>query len=436
LRTLESSLDRSKPLGSALRAGAEEEHFMKKWKNAAKIGIVIAVLAVLLCSSVYADDIYDAKQRQQELEQELADSQSKLDELRSLVANAQQEVAQIDGQIAEVEQIITDYQTQSDQKQVEIEELQKQIEQKQTEIDAEYDAMSKRIKFMYENMSNSYVEVFFTSESFADALNKIQYQLDLTNYDRQQMEKIKEMQTEIVKKQEQVQAEKDAIEELKQAQIGQKAVLDEMLAVKAEALSEAQSAEAIQAEQNAYIAGLVAEQKAVVDQLVKEYEERRRQELIDQGIDAGGYVPTSGSFLWPLPQPYDSRWISSWFGWRDDPFGGGYTTYHSGIDIGAPLNTPIFAVLDGQVVLSADGWNGGCGNYTVIYHGGGLYTEYMHQNIRAVSVGQYVVQGEVIGYVGTTGSSTGYHLHIGTVISDHGFDYTQRVDPGPYLGLY
>ena len=409
---------------------------MKKWKNAAKIIIVIAVLAVLLGRSVFADDIYDAKQRQQELEQELEDSQAKLEELKGLVESAKQEVAQIDGQIAEVEQIITDYQSQSDQKQVEIDELQGQIEQKQAEIDAEYELMGKRIKFMYENMSSSYVEVFFTSESFADALNKIQYQLDLTNYDRQQMEKIKGLQAEIVKKKEQVEAEKAAIEELKQAQENQKAVLDEMLEVKAEALSEAQNAEAIQAEQNAAIAAMVEEQKAVVDQLVKEYEERRRKELEEQGIEAGGYVPTAGSFLWPLPAPYDSRWISSWFGWREDPFGGGYTTYHSGIDIGAPLNTPIFAVLDGEVVLSADGWNGGCGNYTVIYHGGGLYTEYMHQNIRAVSVGQSVLQGEIIGYVGTTGSSTGYHLHIGVVISDHGFDYTQRVDPAPYLGLY
>ncbi|MBR5930964.1 MAG: peptidoglycan DD-metalloendopeptidase family protein [Lachnospiraceae bacterium] len=408
---------------------------MKKLKNAVRIAIIIAILAMIACPSVYADDIYEAKQRQQELEQELEESQSKLEELRDAVASAKAEVDQIDGQIAQVEAVITDYQTQSDQKQLEIEDLQRQIEQKQQEIDAEYESMSKRIKFLYENMDNSYLEVFFTSESFADALNKIQYQLDLTNYDRMQMEKIKGLQAEIKEKKTAVEAEKAAIDELKQAQLDQKAVLDEMLVVKAEALSNAKDAEARQAEQNAYLAGLVAEQKEIVEQLVREYEEKRKKELEEQGMN-GSYVPSTGSFLWPLPYPYDSRWISSWYGYREDPFGGGYVSYHSGLDIGAPLNTPIFAVLDGQVVLSADGWNGGCGNYTVIYHGGGLYTEYMHQNIRNVSVGQYVVQGEVIGYVGTTGSSTGYHLHLGVVISDHGFDYTQRVDPAPYLGLY
>ena len=85
--------------------------------------------------------------------------------------------------------------------------------------------------------------------------------------------------------------------------------------------------------------------------------------------------------------------------------------------------------------MSSDGWNGGCGNYTVIYHGNGIYTEYMHQNYRVVSVGQTVAQGEVIGYVGTTGSSTGYHLHLGVVVSDHGFDTSCRQDPAAYLGV-
>ena len=140
--------------------------------------------------------------------------------------------------------------------------------------------------------------------------------------------------------------------------------------------------------------------------------------------------------MWPLPYPYDTGWITSWYGWRDDPFGGGYTSYHNGLDIGAPGGTPIYAVLDGLVVISADGWNGGCGNYTVLYHGNNLYTEYMHQSWRNVNVGDYVMQGDTIGFVGTTGSSTGNHLHLGCVVSDHGFDYTCRVDPCPYLGLY
>ena len=151
-------------------------------------------------------------------------------------------------------------------------------------------------------------------------------------------------------------------------------------------------------------------------------------------VNAADLINMGGEFLWPLPAPYGQDYISSHYGIRSDPFGGG-SDFHSGIDIAAPCDTPIMAVLDGEVIFSADGWNGGCGNYTIIDHGNGLYTEYMHQNVRAVTVGQRVSKGEVIGYVGTTGSSTGFHLHIGVVTSDHGFDYSARTDPSPFLGL-
>lgn len=151
-------------------------------------------------------------------------------------------------------------------------------------------------------------------------------------------------------------------------------------------------------------------------------------------INVEDLIDLGGMFLWPLPAPYGQNYITSRYGWRSDPFSGS-SSFHGGLDIGAPCDTPIMAVLDGEVIFSADGWNGGCGNYTIIDHGNGLYTEYMHQNMRNVSVGQTVSQGEVIGFVGTTGSSTGYHLHLGAVVSDHGFDYSCRTDPAPFLGL-
>ncbi|MCQ2512631.1 MAG: peptidoglycan DD-metalloendopeptidase family protein [Lachnospiraceae bacterium] len=403
-------------------------------KNFIRIFAISVLVAAFLGQTVMADDIYEAKQRQQEIEEELAASEARLEELRANVASAEQEVAEIDAEIYALQDIINGYQKQSDEKQAEIDDLQKDIDHEQTLIDAEYEAMSKRIKFMYENMGNSYVEVFFTSESFSDAINKIQYLFELNNYDRKQMEKIQEMQDEIKEKQNEVKEEKAAIDELKKGQEDQKAVLDEVLAVKDQLVDEYRNAAKIEEEQNAFINQELAEQKDLVNSLIKEYEAQRKQEIIDNG--GTGYVASPGSFLWPLAPPFDQNWITSWYGWRDDPFGGGFTSWHGGLDIGAYCNTPIYAVLDGQVIISSDGWNGGCGNYTVLYHGDGLYTEYMHQNYRAVEVGDIVVQGQVIGYVGTTGSSTGYHLHIGVVKCDWGFDCSCRVDPAPYLGLY
>lgn len=406
--------------------------FMKNWKKIVYIFLVAAIGAVL-AFPVAADEIYDAKQKQQELEQQLEDSEALLAELRQNVESAKQAVDEIDGQIAVVEAVISDYELQKGDLELRIDELQAQIDDKQIQIEYEYALMSKRIKFLYENLGNSYVEAFLTSETFADALNKVQYLIELSDYDREQMEALQKLQDGIREDQSEVQVEKEEVEALISAQNEQHAVLDDMLAVKAEALGVAQDAEANAEAQNAAIAEMLEEQKEVVEELVAEY--NRKLEEQRKASNSGEAMWTGGSFLWPLPSPYGSNYITSWYGYRSDPFGGGFSDFHGGIDIGAPCNTPIYAVLDGTVIMSSDGWNGGCGNYTVIYHGNGLYTEYMHQNYRIVSVGQTVTQGETIGYVGTTGSSTGYHLHIGVVLSDHGFDYSARVSPAPYLGL-
>ncbi len=397
---------------------------MKKLSKIVGVILAVAVVAVFIAPGVKGDELSDAKARRNEIQQELRDSEARLKELKDNVANAQQAVDEIDQQISAVQEVIDDYQAQSDEKQKKIDKLQKKIDEKQKEIDREYENMKLRIQFLYENMGNSYLEAFFTSDSFADALNRIQYLLELNNYDRAEMNKLKELQAYIKKEQDAVKKEQDAILELKSAQEEQMAVLDEILAVKAEALGDALDEETKQREQNEYLEELLKDIKQEILSMTTSYDEA-----------SGGYVPTSGSFLWPVASPYGPNYITSWYGYRDDPWGRGWTEFHNGLDVGAPGGTPIYAVDDGQVVISQDA-AGACGNYTIIYHGGGIYTEYMHQSRRAVSVGQYVSQGDIIGYVGTTGNSTGNHLHFGVMLDHYGVSGGSRVDPCPYLGLY
>jgi murein DD-endopeptidase MepM/ murein hydrolase activator NlpD len=134
----------------------------------------------------------------------------------------------------------------------------------------------------------------------------------------------------------------------------------------------------------------------------------------------GGPSLGDGTFIWPV-----SGGITSGFGSRTDPITGA-TAYHSGLDIGAACGTPIKAAGTG-VVLTA-GWNsGGYGNMTLINHGGGLSTLYGHQSSIIVSAGQSVTQGQVIGYVGSTGKSTGCHLHFEVRVNGN------PVDPRAYL---
>ena len=137
----------------------------------------------------------------------------------------------------------------------------------------------------------------------------------------------------------------------------------------------------------------------------------------------GGYVNSGGQiiepdtdwvgtgiFAWPLPQSFT---ITSPFGYRKDPFTG-EVTYHSGTDIAAPAGTPILAAAAGMVTIAngTDPWGGSYGYYIKLDHGEGMETLYAHCSAIAVTAGQQVRQGEVIGYVGTTGNSTGNHLHF------------------------
>ena len=144
------------------------------------------------------------------------------------------------------------------------------------------------------------------------------------------------------------------------------------------------------------------------------------------GIKLGnlsGALFGSGGILFPT----DSKTITSHFGYRDDTGGVG-SSYHQGIDIGAGMGEPIYAALPGKVELA--GPNGGYGNCVIIDHGGGLKTLYGHMSVIGTSEGASVAQGQVIGLVGSTGNSTGPHLHFEV---RKGISYGSDVNPMPYL---
>ena len=152
-------------------------------------------------------------------------------------------------------------------------------------------------------------------------------------------------------------------------------------------------------------------------QLQNRYPNNLWAELLGGYTSGGGQIVNpdadwigTGIFQWPLPQSYT---ITSWFGYREDPFTG-EIAYHSGTDIAAPEGTPILAAADGTVTIAnaIDSWGGGYGYHIKVKHNDTYETLYAHCSSICVTVGQEVKQGEVIGYVGTTGNSTGNHLHF------------------------
>ena len=166
------------------------------------------------------------------------------------------------------------------------------------------------------------------------------------------------------------------------------------------------------------VAQLIQESKyrAAAEEARRQQEEAARQaqaayqptgdyESSDDG-SYQAYVPAtnSGAMIWPITGP-----ITSEFGWRNHPIFGGQR-FHSGIDIGGDYGMPIHAAQSG--IVSHAGWIGGYGNTVMIDHGGGIVTLYGHNESLAVDVGQYVNQGDVIAYCGSTGNSTGPHCHF------------------------
>ena len=164
--------------------------------------------------------------------------------------------------------------------------------------------------------------------------------------------------------------------------------------------------------------GLSASEEAYLEALIAQ----RQRELAAEGRRAAGIAgiePSNGRFSWPV-----SGTITSPFGWRSNPFGGG-PEFHQGLDIAAPIGTTVTAAAAGTVIMAQ--WYDGYGNYILIDHGNHYSTGYGHLSAIYVSVGQVVQRGQAIGAVGSTGVSTGPHLHFEVRIDG------KPVDPAPRL---
>jgi murein DD-endopeptidase MepM/ murein hydrolase activator NlpD len=165
--------------------------------------------------------------------------------------------------------------------------------------------------------------------------------------------------------------------------------------------------------------GLSAQEEAQLEQDIREQQAEIARENAAKGIVPQA-PPGAGQFLWPVSGP-----ITSPYGWRPNPFGGGGGEMHPGIDIGVPTGTTVEAAAGGRVIIA--GWVSGYGNYVAIDHGGGISTGYGHMSQIFVGVGQEVQRGQAIGAAGCTGRCTGPHLHF--EVRRNG----APVDPNPYL---
>lgn len=355
---------------------------------------VLPDAVVLPASAVTQAEINQMKEDAAALKKQRAELQKQLKAIQADKSKALDQKALLEQQInatqAEINNIAAQI-TQYDQL----------IAQKETELAAteekeraQYELFCKRVREMEEQGEVSYWSILFSSDDFSDLLDNAMMVEEIMDYDNQVM-------NELIAIREQIEADKTALETARQEQKDAKA---EQEAAKAELKSQQAQVDALIAEisgQESQVKAAEAKLQAAANAADAEIRAAEK-ELASQIAN----VPSESGFLWPLPGRYN---LSSLYGSRKHPMTG-KANNHTGIDVPAPSGTPIQACKSGVVTTST--YNNSYGNYVVVSHSDGTSTLYAHMSRRNASKGQTVSQGQVIGYVGTTGSSTGNHLHL------------------------
>ncbi len=364
-------------------------------------------------------EIDAANKKKKELQSGLTEVKKIKESLESERSNLQTYVAELDQNLSDVEAKIAELKELITEKEAEILETTEDLADAEEKEETQYDAMKDRIKFLYEKGDTYYLELLFSSSGFSDFINKKDYIEKLSEYDTDLFnEYVKNRELIEVCKAE-LEAEEELLEEAKAKVDEEQANLEELISTK-------------ESEINRYTGDINDKEKAIAEyeadialenDTIKALEaalaEERKRLLEENGSEK--IIYDGGMFKWPAPS-YTR--ISSDYGWRMHPTLG-VEKFHNGVDMAAPGGTPILAAYDGEVIAS--GYNSSMGNYIMINHGGGLITIYMHASALYVSQGTMVARGEKIAAVGTTGRSTGNHLHFGVRLNG------EYVSPWNYL---
>ena len=348
-------------------------------------------------------EIQEAEKEKQQLKSSITDAKKIVSGLESTKKDLEAYVTELDANLTDVEAKIAELKELIADKEAEIEEATADLEEAEEIQQTQYENMKKRIKFMYEKGDTFFLDLIFSASSYADMLNKADYAEKLSEYDAKKLEEYNQTCEYVAACKADLEADKEVLDEAKAKQDEEQENLNTLIAAKNSEISmtaaDIHNKEAAIKELEADMAARDAAIKQL-EQIVAE--ERRRL------AEESGKVLTydGGMFKWPAPS-YTR--ISDDYGNRIHPITG-TNQFHNGVDMAAPGGSPILAAYDGEVVAAT--YNASMGNYVMIDHGDSLYTIYMHASALYVSKGDYVSKGQKIAAVGTTGRSTGNHLHF------------------------
>lgn len=359
--------------------------------------------------------LQEAQDEKAQLEKALKEAQSTIEDLRDSKGDIESKVIELNQQLIDISARITDLENQLTAKSEDIQETKDELAGAKEREAQQYADMKVRIQFMYENGQTSYLEALLSSRNISEFLNSADYIAQIQSYDRQKLTEYQDTVESIVNLEAQLEQEYTDLEALKSTVESNKATVAAMMRQKESELADISGdIEDAQSDADYYAAEIQAQEELIA--AIK----RAEAEKAAAGVEEHPY--TGGAFRWPCPS---STRVTSDYGTRVSPMSGA-SSNHKGIDIGASSGADIIAAADGTVTAAS--YSSAAGNYVMIDHGGGLYTVYMHASSLLVSPGQTVSAGDVIAKVGSTGISTGSHLHFGVSLNG------SYVSPWSYLG--
>lgn len=369
-------------------------------------GVVsLSVFGQNVGASNYDKQIKETEKQQKEWENKADSLQKEIEEIQADKDDTLKYIEKLDKKTASLEEELEKLHAQVASSEKKLKVIQKELAKAQKEKEKQYTTMKRRIKYMYENGNQEYLDIIFGAKSISDLLNRSEYVEKISEYDNKVFAHFKKAALAVQQKEKQREQQTNELKELETKTREEKQAVSELKADKKTELDKIDKAMEKSQDQVSEYTKKALEAENQVEALLQKKQDEIDREMAAGGGNSGGSTTGLG---WPLKG--GAGRISSGFGGRKSPTAGA-STYHKGVDLAAPSGTPILAAGSGKVVTAT--YSSSAGNYIMISHGNRLYTVYMHCSRLAVSAGKQVTKGQVIGYVGSTGISTGAHLHFG-----------------------
>ena len=367
---------------------------MKETLRKILIIISILILCTTLSTGSIATDISDLDKQKKEVSEELNKKNKQLEYVNEELTTALLEIQKLDDEILQYETDLNKYETQLSKLQTSIDEAIEKIDLVQEDYQTREEILRERLVEMYKAGDVTYLEVLLSSKSLTEFISSYFLMRQLVEYDNKLIEQVEREKNDLEYTKAKLEKEQKEVKTIKAKKEQTTIILNNKKTL-----------------QKAHVNKLSEEEKKLQKEIIEYKKEVYRiQSLISQvsGEPNLQIQYTGGDMIWPVAK--EGTAITSYYEQREHPITG-IIHYHSGIDIGnAYFGTPVVAALDGYV--SYAGWLGVYGNCVIINHGNGVSTLYGHGQAILTTLHKEVKQGELIMEVGSTGNSTGPHLHF------------------------